>query len=169
MHTPYNHRTNKPANRQVCLLILVVLTTCLPVSLSAQDQPWLQDPVVMAVIALLQQETAAMLAGTAGAAAENYSSTFVANTPDRGVITGKEMVEFLKSRTVSYDAIEQTIEYASAHGDDIVVIMGVEMVVPGAGMPNAGQRGQRRFTDMFRKENEIWRHDLRHANVVKVE
>jgi len=123
----------------------------------------------MAVIALRQQETAAMLAGTAGAAAENYSSTFVANTPDRGVITGKEMVEFLKSRTVSYDAIEQTIEYAGAHGDDIVVIMGVEMVVPGAGMPNAGQRVQRRFTDIFRKENEIWRHDLRHANVVKVE
>jgi len=123
----------------------------------------------MAVIALRQQETAAMLAGAAGVEAENYSSTFVANTPDRGVIARKEMVEFLKSGTVSYDAIEQTIEYAGAHGDDMVVIMGLEIVVPGSGMSNAGQRVHRRFTDIFRKENEIWRHDLRHANVVKVE
>lgn len=136
---------------------------------SADDQPWLQDPVVMEVIALRRQETDAMLAGTAGTEADKYSSTFVATTPDRGVIRRAEMVEFLKSGTVRYDAIEMTIEYAGAHGADMVVIMGVETVVPGAGMTNAGQRVHRRFTDVYRREGSVWRHDLRHANVIKVE
>ncbi|MBF8269853.1 MAG: hypothetical protein HW386_1562 [Gammaproteobacteria bacterium] len=165
MRMPNNDRMNIPAY----LSLLIVLTICQPVSLPAQDQPWLQDPVVMEVIGLRQQETAAMLADSAGTEADKYSSTFIANTPDRGVIPRAAMVEFLKSGTVKYDAIDMNIEYAGRHGDDVVVIMGVETVVPGAGMRDAGKRVQRRFTDVYRKENGVWRHDLRHANVVKVE
>ena len=48
----------------------------------------------------------------------------------------------------------------------LVVIMGEEIVVPAAGADNAGKRIRRRFTDVFRRENGEWRHDLRHANVV---
>ena len=165
MRIPDNDRLNLPAY----LSLLFTLTICHPLALSAQDQPWLQDPVVMEVIGLRQQETAAMLAGSAGTEADRYSSTFVANTPDRGVIKRKEMVEFLKSGTVKYDAIDMNIEYAGRHGDDVVVIMGMETVVPGAGMTNAGQKVQRRFTDVYRRENGVWRHDLRHANNIKVE
>jgi hypothetical protein len=135
----------------------------------AQEQPWSRDPVVMEVIALRQQETAAMLEGRAAAEAEKYSSTFVAHTPDRGVIHRAAMLDFLKSGTVTYDSIAMTFEYAGRHGDDMVVIMGVETVVPGAGMANAGKQVQRRFTDVYRRENGVWRHDLRHANVVRIE
>jgi hypothetical protein len=41
--------------------------------------------------------------------------------------------------------------------------------VPGEGLANAGQRIVRRFTDVFRRENGQWRHDLRHANVLRIE
>jgi hypothetical protein len=36
-------------------------------------------------------------------------------------------------------------------------------------MRNAGKVVKRRFTDVFRKEDGQWRHDLRHADVISVE
>jgi hypothetical protein len=47
--------------------------------------------------------------------------------------------------------------------------MGEEIVVPGPNARDAGKRIRRRFTDIFRKENGEWRHDVRHANVIAVE
>lgn len=51
----------------------------------------------------------------------------------------------------------------------MVVLRGEELVVPGPGLANAGKRIYRRFTDVSRRENGEWRHDLRHANVVRIE
>ena len=65
--------------------------------------------------------------------------------------------------------VGQTIDYAGSHGPDMVVIMGEEVVVPGEGLADAGKRIYRRFTDVFRRENGQWRHDLRHANVLRIE
>jgi hypothetical protein len=103
------------------------------------------------------------------AESERYSSTFVANTPGNAVVTGKQMLENFARGTVSYASVEQHLDYAGSHGPDIVVLMGEEVVVPKAGSPNAGKRIHRRFTDVFRKENGEWRHDLRHANVISIE
>lgn len=169
--TRINRRLNSYSIKYTCTVILSLFTALLPAALPArdQDQPWLQNPIVREVLKLRQQETDALLSGTPGAGVDNLSSTFVANTPNRGVVTGADMKEFFKSGTVKYDDIKLNIEYAGAHGNDMVVIMGVEMVVPGAGLQNAGKHVYRRFTDIYRRENGIWRHDLRHANVTKVE
>ena len=52
----------------------------------------------------------------------------------------------------------------------LAVGLDIEMVVvPGAGLRDAGKQVSRRFTDVYRRENGIWRHDMRHANVIKVE
>jgi hypothetical protein len=65
--------------------------------------------------------------------------------------------------------VEQRLDYAGSHGPDIVVLMGEEIVVAGPNARDAGKRIHRRFTDVFRKENGEWRHDLRHANVISTE
>ena len=79
------------------------------------------------------------------------------------------MLALFETGGISYAHVEQNIEYAGSHGSDLVVLMGEEIVVPGEGMADAGQRIRRRFTDVFRKENGEWRHDLRHAHVVSAE
>jgi hypothetical protein len=135
----------------------------------AEDKPWDKDPVVQEVLAQRNRDIAALTAGGTGVGAEGYSTTFVANTPSNGVVTGEQMRSLFAAGNVSYDSIEQSIEYAAPHGPDLVVIMGEEVVVPSAGLQNAGKRVHRRFTDVFRKENGAWRHDIRHANVIKVE
>ena len=105
----------------------------------------------------------------ASAATERYSSTFVANTPGNAVVTGEQMLRQFARGAVSYASVEQRLEYAGSHGPDLVVLMGEEVVVPGPGGANAGKRIHRRFTDVFRRENGEWRHDLRHANVISIE
>jgi hypothetical protein len=132
-------------------------------------QPWDDDPAVQEVLEIRRQGIAAMTTVGASAASERYSSTFVANTPGNAVVKGAEMLEQFARGRVSYAAVEQRLEYAASHGPDLVVLMGEEIVVPGANAPNAGKRIHRRFTDVFRKENGEWRHDLRHANVVSIE
>ena len=150
-------------------VVLWLLAAALPGSLFAQEPPWMKNPNVRAVLKLRQEETKGLLSGKPGASLNNLSSTFVANTPDRGVATGAELKKLFRSGGVKYDDIKLHIEYAGAHGNDMVVIMGVEVVVPGKGQRDAGKHVYRRFTDVYRKENGMWRHDLRQSNVVKVE
>jgi hypothetical protein len=136
---------------------------------SAQQNPWDDDPNVRAVLAQRRVSLEAMMAGTMSAETERYSTTFVANTPNNSVVPGDVLLELFTQGSISYDYVEQTIDYAGSHGPDVVVVMGEEIVVPGAGLANAGKRIVRRFTDVFRRENGEWRHDLRHANVLRIE
>ena len=136
---------------------------------AAGAQPWDDDPAVQEVLELRRQGIAAMTSVGASAESERYSSTFVANTPANAVVTGKQMLERFAQGTLSYQSVEQRLDYAGSHGPDIVVLMGEEIVVPGPNARDAGKRIHRRFTDVFRKENGEWRHDLRHANVISVE
>lgn len=132
-------------------------------------EPWESDPAVREVLELRRQSIAAMTAGGPTEESERYSTTFVANTPANRVVTGEEMRQAFARGAVSYSAVEMRLDYAGRHGPDVVVLMGEEVVVPGPGAPNAGKRIHRRFTDVFRRENGEWRHDLRHANVVSME
>ena len=135
----------------------------------AAADPWDNDPAVQEVLELRRQGIAAMTSGGATAESERFSSTFVANTPNNVVVTGAQMLERFKQGALSYASVEQRLDYAGSHGPDVVVLMGEEVVVPGPNARDAGKRIHRRFTDVFRKENGEWRHDLRHANVISVE
>ena len=147
---------------------LLVLCTAVPAQ-EAPEPAWANDPNVQAVLAQRRAGIEAMMAGTMSAETERYSTTFVANTPNGGVVTGDAMLRLFSTGGIRYSHVEQNIEYAGSHGPDMVVLMGEEIVVPGEGMANAGQRVRRRFTDVFRRENGEWRHDLRHTNVIAVE
>lgn len=135
----------------------------------ADDEPWADDANVQQVLAQRKLGIEAMTSGRMSAETERYSTTFVANTPNNSVVPGTVLLEMFGRGTISYERVEQNIEYAASHGDDMVVIMGEELVVPGEGMQNAGKKIYRRFTDVFRRESGEWRHDLRHANVIRIE
>jgi hypothetical protein len=128
--------------------------------------PWDNDPAVQEVLKIRQQAIVALTTTGPTAESERYSSTFVANAPGGGVINAKQMQAAFAKGTVKYAKVEMKLDYAASHGPDMVVLMGEEIVVPGAGARNAGQSIRRRFTDIFRKENGEWRHDVRHANVI---
>ena len=164
-----------PAGRRTSssLVALLASMSCAAAAGTAQaqagDEPWADDAAVQEVLEQRRRGIEAMTSGRISAETERYSSTFVANTPSNRVVPGDELLELFEAGGISYDHVEQHIEYAGSHGPDIVVIMGEEVVVPGEGAPDAGKRIRRRFTDVFRRENGEWRHDVRHANVLSVE
>ena len=159
----------RPAVYRTALVATLMLTAIGWIEGAAAANPWDADPAVQEVLELRRQGIAAMTSGGASAATERYSSTFVANTPANAVVTGKQMLERFAQGAISYQSVEQRLDYAGSHGADIVVLMGEEIVVPGPSARDAGKRIRRRFTDVFRRENGEWRHDLRHANVLAVE
>jgi hypothetical protein len=146
-----------------CLALLIGTA-----AVTAAD-PWDNDPAVQEVLKLRRAAIAAMTTTGATAESERYSSTFVANTPGNAVVKGEQMRRAFASGSVSYAAVEMKLDYAGSHGPDVVVLMGEEVVVPGPTARDAGKRIHRRFTDIFRKENGEWRHDVRHSNVISVE
>ena len=107
-------------------------------------------------------------AGTQRDPTGKYSSTFIANTPTGTIVTGPEM-QALFAGAIGYSRVEQAIEYAALHAPDLVVLMGGEVVVPREGLANAGKNIHRRFSDTFRNEDGEWRHDVRHANIWKID
>ena len=70
---------------------------------------------------------AAMTSGGATAESERFSTTFVANTPNNVVVTGEQMLERFKQGALSYESVEQRLDYAGSHGPDVVVLMGEEV------------------------------------------
>jgi hypothetical protein len=146
-----------------CLALLIGTA-----AVTAAD-PWDNDPAVQEVLKLRRAAIAAMTTTGATAESERYSSTFVANTPGNAVVKGEQMRRAFASGSVSYAAVEMKLDYAGSHGPDMVVLMGEEVVVPGATARDAGKRIHRRFTDIFRKESGEWRHDVRHSSVISVE
>lgn len=156
--------------RRMIVRVAMAVTIAAPLAgAQAEGEPWANDPAVKEVIALRQKGIDAMTTVGVSAESERYSSTFVANTPGNAIVSGEQMLANFARGSVSYASVEQKLEYAGSHGPDIVVLMGEEIVVPKPGSANAGKRIHRRFTDVFRKENGEWRHDLRHANVVSME
>ena len=126
---------------------------------------WNNDEDIRAVLSLREKSRGTLLSRDFAARRETYSSTYIAHTPDYTIVDEQGLMDALQSGRVSYDASEYVIDYAKAHAPAIVVIMGVETVVPSAGRPNAGLRVPRRFTDVYRKESGNWRHDMRHAHI----
>jgi hypothetical protein len=155
--------------RKLVLTLAPVVTLTMPIANGAEPEPWANDRGVQEVLEIRRQGIVAMTTVGVSAESERYSSTFVANTPGNAVVKGEQMLEQFARGTVGYASVEQHLDYAASHGPDVVVLMGEEIVVPRAGAPNAGKRIHRRFTDVFRKENGEWRHDLRHANVISIE
>jgi Domain of unknown function (DUF4440) len=167
--TPMNATIAPPQVYRRALGVTLLVLVAVGAGTASAANPWDSDPAVQAVLELRRQGIAAMTSVGASAESERYSSTFVANTPGNLVVTGQQMLERFARGTLSYAAVEQRLDYAASHGPDLVVLMGEEIVVPGPNAADAGKRIHRRFTDVFRKENGEWRHDLRHANVISVE
>jgi len=127
------------------------------------------DPHVAKVLAYRKATLDAITPGASRDPTGRYSSTFIANTPTGAIVTGPQMATMFAGGSVGYSSVTQAIEYANHHAPDLVVVMGGEIVVPREGTPNAGRKIYRRFTDLFRLEDGEWRHDLRHANIWKIE
>lgn len=116
--------------------------------------------------ALEDQERSAVLAQDFAALERLWSEDFTVNTPRGDVAAGRAAVlEVFRKGVVTYASFDRRIELIRFSGDHAFV-MGGETVRPVRNAPLAGQTVERRFTNVWRREDGTWRLFARHASVV---
>ena len=98
-----------------------------------------------------------------------FAKDLIVNTPGNRVARREAVLGFFKSGLMNYESAEESIEALEARCDQ-VVIMGAEVIVPRDTAANAGKTVRRRFTDVWRKEEDgRWRLTIRQATITSVE
>ena len=100
-----------------------------------------------------------------------WSDQLVVNAPNNQVVIGKRAVldDFVRTGIINFSSFERQIEFIRIDGD-FATTMGLETVEPVTDSPasglKAGQRIQRRFTNIWKRDGGTWRLFIRHANVI---
>ena len=77
----------------------------------------------------------------------------------------KELLDLIRQGVIRYNSFKRSPE-TFLFFNDMVVVMGNEIVVPAKGAPNAEKTIQRRYTNIWMKRQDRWRLSIRHANNV---
>jgi hypothetical protein len=108
--------------------------------------------------------------GDAKAQSEFMHDNYIINGPANRILRKPVLVEMLAHGKMASDRFERTIEGIAITGN-IGVVMGSEVVRPGAGSELAETFGdrdlKRRFTNVFIFEGGAWRFLARQASVVE--
>ena len=95
-----------------------------------------------------------------------WAEQLIVNSPMNQVAPDRATVlNSVRLGRIHYSSFERKIEHLRIHGD-VAVVMGAEAIQPAGNAPQAGQKVQRRFTHVWRKEAGVWRLVARHANII---
>lgn len=92
------------------------------------------------------------------------------NAPSNRVLTREDLIHMVGSGEIRNEVFERTAEQVTVTGD-VAVVMGREVVYPGAASEQARMYGQRtlnrRYTNVYLRTPGGWKHLARHANVIQ--
>ena len=126
------------------------------------------DGDLTGALAASKAEVAAILAEDSGAFGDSLASDLIVNSPLGTINRRADTLAAFSAGFIRYGAFDRRIEYAGKLGE-FVVIMGQEVLAPKGKAPHAGKTVYRRFSDIWRKEQDVWRLALRQATIAKVE
>lgn len=132
-------------------------------------EPSPTDPRVLAGLAAQKRLEQAMLAHDYKAIEDLMASDMLVNAPVNRVANRDNVIGRIKASQISYEPnVVRNIEYAGVRGD-VVVIMGEEMVHPNKNAPYAGKAEHRRFTDIWKEMDGVWKLWIRQATVTRAD
>jgi ketosteroid isomerase-like protein len=129
------------------------------------DHPAAESAATREVRRLNLQEVQAFLHRDPDAMSRLWSDDFVVTNPLNKFVTGKQVLEMVKSGFLVITSYDRQIEYIRDYGN-AVIVAGSETVVWGGKMPNAGKTEHLRFTGVWMKRQGRWQEVARHANIV---
>ena len=145
-------------------------TSLLLMAMFLSIQVWAQDDFdsekIKGVVKELDLAHArAIFEGDALALDSLMSDNVVVNHPTNRIVNEKkELLRLIKEGTIRYTAFERTPEKFLCD-ENMVIVMGREVVVPAAGAPNEGKELQRRYTNVWMKNDAgKWQLTVRHAH-----
>lgn len=121
-----------------------------------------------AAIAQMDRLDAAVMADDVATFQGLLADDLVVNNPQNGISQSGGTARRGAGGQISYSRFDRTIEYVGKLGE-LVVIMGSEDIVPNGNHPQAGKTIHRRFTDVWRPVDGIFKLAVRQSTVVKVD
>ena len=130
-------------------------------------EPSASDPRIVAAMAARRRME---MSGNDVATMETlFAPDLVVNSPVNMVVSRDNVLARMRSGQISYeDNARINIEFVGVRGDS-VVIMGEEMLRPNRNAPNAGRTIRRRFTDIWKNVDGVWKLAIRQATVTSVQ
>ena len=152
-------------------LLLAMSSQVLPESDRETD-----DEAVKAALDSQDRMLEHMLNGDAEAFGELISEEFVASDPSNTIRHRDDLIALVASGRLKYESIDTSIDYADQLGDDLVVVMGTESTSQSA-VPVDGELRNtalsntliRRFTNVYRKEQGVWRLLIKQSTIIAIE
>ncbi len=95
------------------------------------------------------------------------STKIVVQNPENAIVNFRQIIDRVKAGKINYASFERLIEKVTFIGNSSIV-MGKEVLVPQGLSQNAGKTITRRFTNIWMKENNIWKLTARQATIVSV-
>jgi ketosteroid isomerase-like protein len=138
--------------------MLVTVSACAVRTPNASS--WEQD-----IRAAEQRHVTAFRANDAAAIDAILAEDFLVNSPRYVVLDKSQLMSLVRSGALNAASFDQSIEQIRRYGD-IAVVMGADAISFAAPAPNAGRQIRRRFTDIWRFQDNQWRFVARHANPI---
>lgn len=87
--------------------------------------------------------------------------------PENAIVGFRQIIDRIKSGKINYSLFERRIDNIT-FSNGIAVVMGLETLIPQGATQNAGKTVQRRFTNVWTKENDSWKLTARQATIVSI-
>ncbi len=111
-------------------------------------------------------ESDAVVSSDEAALEKLWAEDFTVNNPQNQISRGrKDVLELVRSGRLKYSSFVREIESVGFY-DDMVIVMGLEIIVPTGDNSKAGQTIRRRYTNIWMKQKGKWLLAVRHANVI---
>ena len=96
------------------------------------------------------------------------SPKLLVHNPENNVVTIDEVMSRVISGKIDYESFERTIEAVSLI-DNVGIVMGKEVIKPKGRMANAGKTVTRRFTNVWIRQDGVWKLTARQATIISIQ
>jgi len=132
-------------------------------------EPSASDPRIVEALAARKRLGKVMRAVDIVGVETLMAPDILVNAPINKVVDRNNIIGRLKAAQISYEPdTAETIDFVGVRGD-MLVIMGEEVLHPNKDAPFAGKTEYRRFTDVWKPFNGVWKLWIRQATITKVE
>lgn len=145
---------------------IITLIIFIGISFAVQAQDSMNEESIKEKISSLElKETRAVVDKNLEVLKSVWAEDFMVNNPFNEVIHDRqEVLNRVESGFINYSSFEREIESMRILGD-IVIVMGKETIMPLSGY-SAGKKYNRRYTNIWKQEDDEWRIKIRHANMI---
>lgn len=146
------------------LLCVSLLWVCVGCAALAQQGP-ARSPEELSLLATDAAQLKAVVAADASSIDSISHPNLRVNAPNGRVVTKQDFVQAAGSGQIRSEVAERIPESVTITGN-IGVVMGREVGLTAAGSEQSATRINRRYTNVYLRENGAWRLLARHANIV---